>query len=102
MLPTRKSVRSLCVLEFTKYLCSKVIGFLYVDFFVSFAGYSASQRHHNGFDQHVPVCFRHEYVELYVSFMLGGSVEAQFNSFCEGFLKVCGGRVLVSCMTIKL
>ena len=39
---------------------------------------------------------------MYVNFMLGGSVEAQFNTFCEGFLKVCGGRVLVSCTCCRL
>ncbi|XP_070185594.1 probable E3 ubiquitin-protein ligase HERC4 isoform X2 [Littorina saxatilis] len=37
---------------------------------------------------------KHEYVDLYVDFILNKSVEAQFNAFSEGFHKVCGGRVL--------
>lgn len=37
---------------------------------------------------------KQEYVDLYVDFIMNKSVETQYRSFSEGFLKVCGGRVL--------
>lgn len=38
--------------------------------------------------------FRQEYVALYVDYIFRKSVENQYNAFHEGFMKVCGGRVL--------
>lgn len=38
--------------------------------------------------------FRHEYVALYVDYIFKRSVEAQYNAFHNGFMKVCDGRVL--------
>lgn len=38
--------------------------------------------------------FREEYVELYVQYMLETSVERQFNGFKDGFMRVCGGKVM--------
>lgn len=37
---------------------------------------------------------KHEYVDLYVDFILNKSVEKWFNSFKKGFDKCCGGEVL--------
>ena len=37
---------------------------------------------------------KHEYVDLYLDFMLNKSVEKWFNSFKKGFDKCCGGEVL--------
>lgn len=38
--------------------------------------------------------FRREFVDLYIDFVLNTAVQEQFNGFKQGFLKVCGGRVL--------
>lgn len=38
--------------------------------------------------------FRQEFVDLYVDFVLNKSVESHFNGFYQGFMKVCGGRIL--------
>uniref|UniRef100_A0A336LYC2 CSON004352 protein n=1 Tax=Culicoides sonorensis TaxID=179676 RepID=A0A336LYC2_CULSO len=35
-----------------------------------------------------------EFVDLYVDFVLNKSVESHFNGFYQGFMKVCGGRIL--------
>ena len=40
--------------------------------------------------------FREKYVEAYIDHVLNKSVGKQFRAFSEGFLRVCGGRVLVS------
>ncbi|KAL1509492.1 hypothetical protein ABEB36_004214 [Hypothenemus hampei] len=37
---------------------------------------------------------KQEYVSLYVDYIFRKSVENQYNAFHEGFMKVCGGRVL--------
>ncbi|GFS24498.1 HECT and RLD domain containing E3 ubiquitin protein ligase 4 [Elysia marginata] len=37
---------------------------------------------------------KHEYVDLYVDYLLNKSVYEQFTAFSEGFLAVCGGHVL--------
>lgn len=37
---------------------------------------------------------REEYVNLYVDYLLTTSIEKQFKGFHDGFMKVCGGRVL--------
>lgn len=37
---------------------------------------------------------KQEYVDLYVDYVMSRSVENQYRAFSEGFLKVCGGRVL--------
>ena len=44
----------------------------------------------------IPVTFdsREEYVDLYVKNLLNNAVERQFGKFKEGFLKVCGSKVL--------
>ena len=39
-------------------------------------------------------CDRQEYVDLFLQYKLERSVELSFNSFKDGFLKVCGGKVL--------
>ncbi|XP_066150994.1 probable E3 ubiquitin-protein ligase HERC4 isoform X3 [Euwallacea fornicatus] len=36
-----------------------------------------------------------EYVSLYVDYIFRRSVECQYNAFRDGFMKVCGGRVLL-------
>ncbi|ERL88860.1 hypothetical protein D910_06242 [Dendroctonus ponderosae] len=38
---------------------------------------------------------KQEYVTLYVDYIFRKSVENQYNAFHEGFMKVCGGRVLL-------
>ena len=41
------------------------------------------------------ICFvRNEYVERYVDFTLNQSVMTEYNAFADGFLRVCGGKVL--------
>lgn len=41
------------------------------------------------------MCFRRdEFVELYIKYMLTTSVERQFNGFKDGFMRVCGGKVM--------
>jgi len=40
-------------------------------------------------------CCRHEFVDAYVDFIFNTSVSEQFEAFSRGFLKVCGGRILV-------
>ncbi|KAL3278333.1 hypothetical protein HHI36_013664 [Cryptolaemus montrouzieri] len=37
---------------------------------------------------------KREYVNLYVDYIFHESVKVQYNSFHDGFMKVCGGRVL--------
>ncbi|KAG5681672.1 hypothetical protein PVAND_011086 [Polypedilum vanderplanki] len=37
---------------------------------------------------------RKEYIDLYVDYIFNKSVEKQFRGFYEGFMKVCGGRVM--------
>ncbi|KAI8797509.1 E3 ubiquitin-protein ligase HERC4 isoform X1 [Biomphalaria glabrata] len=37
---------------------------------------------------------KHEYINLYVDYLLNKSVEVQFKAFSEGFHSVCGGNVL--------
>lgn len=37
---------------------------------------------------------REEYVSLYVEYILNNSVMTQFDAFCRGFKKVCGGAAL--------
>ncbi|CAD7081549.1 unnamed protein product [Hermetia illucens] len=37
---------------------------------------------------------RKEFVDLYIDFIFNKSVEKQFQAFHDGFMKVCGGRVL--------
>ncbi|KAK3089327.1 hypothetical protein FSP39_002760 [Pinctada imbricata] len=37
---------------------------------------------------------RQEYIDLYIDFIFNKSVENQYSGFQDGFLKVCGGRVL--------
>ena len=37
---------------------------------------------------------RKEYVDLFLQHKLNNSVQHSFNSFKDGFLKVCGGKVL--------
>ena len=46
--------------------------------------------------QNIPVTEdnRHQYVDLYVDFLLNESVRAQFNAFRKGFLLLCDGPVL--------
>lgn len=38
--------------------------------------------------------FRVEFVMAYIDYIINKSVERQFAGFREGFMKVCGGRVL--------
>lgn len=38
--------------------------------------------------------FRQEFVDLYIDFVFNKSVEKQYGGFQEGFMKVCGGRVM--------
>ena len=40
---------------------------------------------------------RQEFVDLYVDYVFNKSVDEQFKCFYNGFHKVIGGRVLVSC-----
>jgi len=44
----------------------------------------------------VCLCCRHEFVNAYVDFIFNASVAEQFEAFSHGFLRVCGGRILVS------
>ena len=44
------------------------------------------------------LCDRKEYVDAYIDYMFNRAVEKQYEAFSRGFLKVCGGRVLVSCL----
>lgn len=37
---------------------------------------------------------RQEFVDLYIDYVLNKSVEKRFQAFSNGFLKVCGGKVL--------
>lgn len=37
---------------------------------------------------------RKEFVDLYIDFVFNKSVEKQYKGFHEGFMKVCGGRVM--------
>ncbi|XP_063703150.1 probable E3 ubiquitin-protein ligase HERC4 isoform X2 [Culicoides brevitarsis] len=37
---------------------------------------------------------KREFVDLYVDFILNKSVESHFKGFYQGFMKVCGGRIL--------
>lgn len=37
---------------------------------------------------------RKEYIDLYVDYIFNKSVEKQFRGFYDGFMKVCGGRVM--------
>lgn len=37
---------------------------------------------------------RAEFVKMYIDYVINKSVEKQFAGFREGFMKVCGGRVL--------
>lgn len=37
---------------------------------------------------------RNEYVSLYVDYVFNKSVEKHYKAFSQGFMKVCGGRVL--------
>lgn len=47
-----------------------------------------------GADKNVTQENKQEYVDMYVDYILNKSVASQFTGFCEGFLKVVGGRVL--------
>lgn len=40
------------------------------------------------------ISFRSEYVDLYIDFVLNVSVLRQFQGFSDGFMKVCGGKVM--------
>lgn len=40
------------------------------------------------------VNFRNEFVMTYIDYIINKSVKQQFAGFREGFMKVCGGRVL--------
>ena len=40
--------------------------------------------------------YRLDFVEAYISYLFNHSVDGAFQAFAEGFLKVCGGEVLVS------
>lgn len=40
------------------------------------------------------LCCRREFVDLYIDFIFNKSVEKQYKGFHEGFMKVCGGRVM--------
>ena len=42
--------------------------------------------------------YRLDFVEAYISYLFNHSVDGAFQAFAEGFLKVCGGEVLVSKM----
>ena len=41
-------------------------------------------------------CCRLDFVEAYISCLFNHFVDGAFQAFAEGFLKVCGGEVLVS------
>lgn len=40
--------------------------------------------------------YRREFVEAYIGYLFNQSVDPAFQAFSNGFLKVCGGQVLVS------
>ena len=42
------------------------------------------------------VSYRREYVDLYIDYVFNKAADMQYEAFSSGFLKVCGGRVLVS------
>lgn len=40
------------------------------------------------------ICFRVEFVDLYIDYVLNKSVLKQFQGFSDGFMRVCGGKVM--------
>ena len=66
-------------------------------FVVSYEEYGTVKTHPlkpGGDDTPVTNQNRHEYVELYIQYLLEDSISLQFSAFAEGFHEVCGGPAL--------